>query len=115
MNKEILDLVDRYLESVTRAGNGWTSHDRADYVYWSSPSDREGATSYLVDARGLNDKGLIDIAHGHIELCGPDGTIELPLIFDWKKIRRRVEDALRKSGNTLDLLMIANILNVKLN
>ena len=99
MNKEIFELVDKYLNSIMRGTAGWTSHDGANYVYWSNGNDRSGATSYLVDARDLVDKNLLHVIHGHIELHGPAGIVEIPLMFDWKKIRRRIEDALRKSNN----------------
>jgi hypothetical protein len=116
MDKAIEKTIDGYLKSVTDENTGecWTSHFGADYVYWSTASERDGATSYPINADNLNDKGLVEIRPDCIILTGPNGDVTLPLEFDFKKIRRRVEDALRKTATDQNILKIADILNIKL-
>jgi hypothetical protein len=115
INKEILGIVDEYLKSITEPESGlcWTSHDDAQYVYWANTNDREGAISYRVNAHDLAHKDLIEIRGDQIFLNGPE-AVHLPMTFDFKKIRRRVEDSLRKNGDTDKLLRIAAILDTKL-
>lgn len=116
MDKRIETTINEYLKSVTDENTGecWTSHSGADYVYWSTASERDGATSYPINADNLNDKGLIEIKPNQIVLTGPNGDVTLPIRFDFVLIRRRIEDTLRKTATNHELLKIADVLNVKL-
>lgn len=116
MDKNIAKTINEYLNSVSDpiSGSCWTSHSGADYVYWSEFRDREHASSFAVDASGLECRGLVDVTPTSIILQGPTGEVVLPVSFDFKKIRRRIEDALRKTATDENLLRIADTLNVSL-
>lgn len=116
MDKRIEATVNEYLKSVTDevSGECWASHSGAGYVYWSIDCQREGSSTYPVDAIDLRDKGLLSIEPDKIVLDGPHGDVVLPIKFDFAKIRRRIEDALRKTATDQQLLKLADVLSVKL-
>ena len=116
MRNEILDIVQEYLDSITDpvTGNAWSTHAGADYVYWSDHRARDGAESYPANARDLANRDLIRCDEAGIELYGPNGSVRIPYHWDAAKIRRRIEDALRKTVPVGDLLRIADIVGVKI-
>ena len=115
MRNEILDIVQEYLDSITDpvTGNAWSTHAGADYVYWSDHRARDGAESYPANARDLANRDLIRCDKAGIELYGPGAYVRIPYKWDTAKIRRRIEDALRKTTDISNLLKIADIVSVK--
>lgn len=87
-----------------------TTHSGADYYYLSAPRDREGSTSYAASLQHVAEDATCSEAG--IDVPGL-GLIPWVDSLDMRKIRRRIEDRLRKA-DTNTLLRIAGWLDVKL-
>jgi hypothetical protein len=111
MNYE--QILDRYLDNLEDIkGISYISHENAGYAYqysvdhdgpWSSLCFRVNA-SWLFD----HDEAIIN-NDGNIEFAG----IVIPANPDIGKIRRRIEDFIRKSNNRA-IWQIALLLDIKL-
>lgn len=60
--------------------------------------------------RALSDRAISIQEDGSILICG----VSVPCEWDTGKIRRRIEDHLRKSASNEDLIRIATCLNIRL-
>ena len=107
--------LDDFLSAVFAAeGRNRVAHE-GGYSYWHDES-RDGKLSSL--CFGVDATWLMDVS-GEAYLT-PDGTCiefdgeRIAVKFDKTKIRRRVEDALRKTVSAADLLAVAVKLGVKL-
>ena len=109
MDKKIKDVVEQWLDAT---GNHFATHSGANYCYLNDNTfDYSRVSSYPVSIEDAWEDGTISIL--------PDGNIQvthivLPQAWDTTKIRRRVEDALRKSADIGKLVKIAQIMQVNL-
>ena len=85
------------------------THDGADYCYISTIADLSRCSIRQVSPREALAEGWAEIRDG-IFYIGPHEICEANI--DYKKLRRRVEDALRKTAKQDDLLKIACMLKV---
>ena len=86
----------------------------ANYFYWHN-DDVQGPLSqlcFIVGPQWLYDKGILTWDE-ESQSWDLEGT-KIPENFDFKKIRRRLEDALRKTSDEGLLLRLALNLNVKI-
>lgn len=91
-------------------GREITTHSGADYYYLSTPRDREGESSYAADHMHVADDATCSEAG--VDVPGL-GLIPWVDSLDMGKIRRRIEDRLRKA-DTDTLLRVAGWLDLKL-
>jgi hypothetical protein len=100
--REWLDATDQHL----------ATHGGANYCYLTDNSfDYSRVSSHPVDLQwAWEDNSISVTADGNIDICGND----IPLKWDIAKIRRRCEDALRKTGKQDIILQTAVLLGVKL-
>lgn len=104
-----LELAEMY------EGREITTHSGANYYYWSTSSDRAGASSYPADWRWIEEgivSGDIPTDAAGIHLPGI-GLIPWADQVDVKKVRRRIEDALRKAADD-EIIRVAGLIGVKL-
>jgi hypothetical protein len=112
MKNQIEEKVQRYLEAVSlKEGERqyFASHCGADYAYWSTDREREGSEAYEVSLRLCIEEGWIYLEGQTVMFCG---SPLFEMDFDIVKVRRRVEDALRKTTEDR-VLAAAMLLDVK--
>jgi hypothetical protein len=110
LTEDIELTINQYLRSIEKPdGTAWTSHD-CNYVYWANDNDRDGAMSGIVDAEDLFWKNLIHLTTDGIELIGPDGSVQLPLEFNFENIKSRILDALIDTEDLEKILQVATVL-----
>lgn len=114
VDKNIIRTIDAYLDAkdVDLGCHQGIDKDAyyGGYCYYSSPQERINTLTYAVTIEEAIRKGWIEItSHG---ILMPGGEV-IPIQFDMVKIRRRAEDALRKT-NDENILRVALLLGVKL-
>ncbi len=108
-----------YSRDPSRSHDGGEYYHYARYLFCDGGVSREGTSSCEIDDRepeseifavALSQEGLERLA----DLVAKRVTAELvPEPIDLTKVRRRVEDALRKTATGEDLVAIAGLLGVK--
>ena len=91
------------LSYLRRTGQGITCTEGAYHLTKGTPNSAVIAQAYA-------DGAITPTETGTLTLCG----IQIPAPLDTTKIRRRVEDHLRKSASERDILRIATCLGVSL-
>ncbi len=106
---EVKEIVQQWLDATDQHP---ASHGGADYCYLNDNSmDYSQVSSAPVQLQTAWEDDTISVL--------PDGRIQvtryvLPAVWDCVRIRRRCEDAMRKSNDLHKLLQVAAILSVKL-
>ena len=85
------------------------THDGADYCYVSDVGNLNRCAIRQVSPREALAEGWAEVLDG-VFFVGPHEICEANI--DYKKLRRRIEDALRKTASQADLLKIACQLKV---
>lgn len=112
MKKQIAEKVQQYLDAASlKEGERqyFSTHSGADYAYWSTDRQREGSIAYEVTPMECIEEGWIYLVGQTVMFCG---SPLFEMDFDIAKVRRRVEDALRKTTDDR-VLAAAMLLNVK--
>lgn len=98
-------------EFLAAHGEILATHDGAEYCYVSEEQNLQKCAISRVSPEEALDRGWAEVRDGMFFI----GSVELcPIAIDYQKTRRRVEDALRKTGDIAALIRIAAILNVKI-
>lgn len=108
MDAKVKKLVQDYLDATEKH---FASHSGANYSYLTENSfDYSRVSSFPVSIEDAWEDGTIRLTADGI-YC--DTTL-LPHKWDATKIRRRIEDALRKTVDLSELLRIAAVIRVRL-
>ena len=109
----------RFSEDHSRSSNGGAYHEYVRFIQTGTGVRMEGKSSY--EDSDYEEEGFWPSALDNAALCRLANLaclkikVEMapPPIDDIKTVRRRVEDALRKTATANDLLAVASLLNVK--
>jgi len=110
---KLQDYLDRfsYEEDCIRLSHDDPNGENCGYSYWADYRDHNSLT-YKVDAKWMFENNEVIIDEG---LITNHRDIEIPVEeYDFKKLRRRVEDFLRKGNDNL-ILDAAIRFHIKLN
>ena len=114
----MLESVQAYLDASAAQGEIFVTHNDqggpCGYLYVSDQATLDGhSTAYPVTAQDCWDMGML---HWNETKQGwmLDGRDFIPAQYDFKKIRRRLEDCLRKTTDEVLLLELALRLNVRI-
>jgi hypothetical protein len=112
MKKQIAEQVKLYLKAASLESGErqfFASHSGADYAYFDTEAQMKGSTAVELTPEECIDEGFIYLVSSTVMFCG---SPLFEMDFDVKKIRRRVEDALRKTTDE-KILAAAMLLDIR--